>query len=165
MSFTTCQRQWHRPPALPFPKERMRSSNGDGRLGDCRTIPAKMACHWGAGGGQHILAMRALRKQTAVSSSRSLYTRRYRARASNGFPASPVDTPWMWTLAFGITKTGEPTHGYEATKNICCIVSAPTRWGGGPGLDITLAVLSGLPPPRRPDHSRLLKPAARSQFP
>jgi hypothetical protein len=37
------------------------------RLGDRRAIPAKMACHWGAGGGQHILAMRALRKQVQAA--------------------------------------------------------------------------------------------------
>ena len=31
---------------------------------------------------RHILAMRALRKQTAISSSRSLYIRRYRCSAA-----------------------------------------------------------------------------------
>jgi hypothetical protein len=30
--------------------------------------------------------------------------------------ASPVDTPWMWTLAFGHHEDRTPTHGYEATR-------------------------------------------------
>jgi hypothetical protein len=30
--------------------------------------------------------------------------------------ASPVRTPWMWTLAFGHHKDRTPTHGYEATR-------------------------------------------------
>jgi len=30
--------------------------------------------------------------------------------------ASPVGTPWMWTLAFGHHKDRTPTHGYEATR-------------------------------------------------
>jgi hypothetical protein len=30
--------------------------------------------------------------------------------------ASPVDAPWMWTLAFGHHEDRTPTHGYEATR-------------------------------------------------
>jgi hypothetical protein len=29
--------------------------------------------------------------------------------------ASPVGTPWMWTLAYGYHEDRTPTHGYEAT--------------------------------------------------
>jgi hypothetical protein len=30
--------------------------------------------------------------------------------------ASPVGSPWMWTLAFGQHEDRAPTHGYEATR-------------------------------------------------
>jgi hypothetical protein len=30
--------------------------------------------------------------------------------------ASPVGTPWMWTLAFGDHEDRTPTHGYEPTR-------------------------------------------------
>jgi hypothetical protein len=30
--------------------------------------------------------------------------------------ASPVGSPWMWTLAFGHHEDRSPTHGYEATR-------------------------------------------------
>jgi hypothetical protein len=30
--------------------------------------------------------------------------------------ASPVDTPWLWTLAFGYHEDRMPTHGYETTR-------------------------------------------------
>jgi hypothetical protein len=30
--------------------------------------------------------------------------------------ASPVGTPWMWTLAFGQHEDRTPTHGYEPTR-------------------------------------------------
>ncbi len=30
--------------------------------------------------------------------------------------ASPVGTPWMWTLAFGHHEDRIPTHGYEPTR-------------------------------------------------
>jgi hypothetical protein len=30
--------------------------------------------------------------------------------------ASPVGTPWMWTLIFGYHEDRTPTHGYEATR-------------------------------------------------
>src|SRR5215470_11468245 len=30
--------------------------------------------------------------------------------------ASPVGTPWMWTLAFGYQEDRTPTHGYEPTR-------------------------------------------------
>ncbi len=31
--------------------------------------------------------------------------------------ASPVGTPWMWTLIFGYHEDRTPTHGYEATRD------------------------------------------------
>ena len=30
--------------------------------------------------------------------------------------ASPVDAPWLWTLAFGHHEDRTPTHGCEATR-------------------------------------------------
>jgi hypothetical protein len=30
--------------------------------------------------------------------------------------ASPVGTPWMWTIAFEQDEDRTPTHGYEATR-------------------------------------------------
>ena len=30
--------------------------------------------------------------------------------------ASPVDAPWLWTLAFGRHEDRTPTHGYEPTR-------------------------------------------------
>jgi hypothetical protein len=30
--------------------------------------------------------------------------------------ASPVGTPWMWTLAFGHHEDRTPTHSYAATR-------------------------------------------------
>jgi hypothetical protein len=30
--------------------------------------------------------------------------------------ASPVGTPWMWTLAIGHHEDRTPTHGYEPTR-------------------------------------------------
>jgi hypothetical protein len=30
--------------------------------------------------------------------------------------ASPVGTPWMWTLAFGHHEDRTPSHGYAATR-------------------------------------------------
>jgi hypothetical protein len=30
--------------------------------------------------------------------------------------ASPVGTPWLWTLAYGYHEDRTPTHGYEATR-------------------------------------------------
>jgi hypothetical protein len=60
-----------------------RNANRGGGLtgGMDRGHPAKMVCHWDLE-ARHILAVRALRKQTAVSSSRSLYIRRYRCSAA-----------------------------------------------------------------------------------
>jgi hypothetical protein len=29
--------------------------------------------------------------------------------------ATPVGTPWMWTLAFGQHEDRSPTHGYDLT--------------------------------------------------
>ena len=30
--------------------------------------------------------------------------------------ASPVDAPWLWTLAFGHHEDRTPTHGYAQTR-------------------------------------------------
>ena len=30
--------------------------------------------------------------------------------------AAPVESPWMWTLAFGHHEDRTPTHGYAATR-------------------------------------------------
>jgi hypothetical protein len=30
--------------------------------------------------------------------------------------ASPVDAPWLWTLAFGHHEDRTPTHGYAETR-------------------------------------------------
>ena len=30
--------------------------------------------------------------------------------------ATPVETPWLWTLAFGHHEDRTPTHGYEPTR-------------------------------------------------
>jgi hypothetical protein len=30
--------------------------------------------------------------------------------------ASPVGTPWLWTLGFGHHEDRTPTHGYKATR-------------------------------------------------
>ena len=30
--------------------------------------------------------------------------------------ASPVDTPWLWTLAFAHHEDRTPTHGYAGTR-------------------------------------------------
>ena len=30
--------------------------------------------------------------------------------------ASPVDAPWLWTLAFGHHEDRTPTHGYAPTR-------------------------------------------------
>jgi len=30
--------------------------------------------------------------------------------------ASPVDAPWLWTLAYGHHEDCMPTHGYEPTR-------------------------------------------------
>ncbi len=30
--------------------------------------------------------------------------------------ASPVGTPWMWTLAYGYHEDRNPMHGYEPTR-------------------------------------------------
>jgi hypothetical protein len=31
--------------------------------------------------------------------------------------ASPVETPWLWTSAFGHHEDRAPTHGYAATRD------------------------------------------------
>ena len=30
--------------------------------------------------------------------------------------AAPVETPWMWTLAYGHHEDRSPIHGYETTR-------------------------------------------------
>jgi hypothetical protein len=30
--------------------------------------------------------------------------------------ASPVGSPWFWTLAYGYHRDRNPTHGYAATR-------------------------------------------------
>ena len=30
--------------------------------------------------------------------------------------AAPVDSPWLWTLAYGYHEDRTPTHGYEPTR-------------------------------------------------
>jgi hypothetical protein len=60
--------------------------------------------------------------------------------------ASPVGTPWMWTLAFGHHEDRTPTHGYVAR--------ARPRWqrsrrvGGGDDLPAWIQNDSG--PPQGP---------------
>jgi hypothetical protein len=81
--FLNCQRQWHRPLALPFPKERVRFQQwGWPDWGTVGPSPPRWLVKGGPGEARHILAMRGLRKQAEVTSSRSLYNCRYRSRAS-----------------------------------------------------------------------------------
>jgi hypothetical protein len=35
--------------------------------------------------------------------------------------ASPVGSPWMWTLAFGHHEDRTPTHGYEPTREAAMV--------------------------------------------
>jgi hypothetical protein len=48
------------------------------------------------------------------------------ARSSATFKAaaSPVGTPWMWTLAFGHHQDRTPTHGYQAIREAAMAASA-----------------------------------------
>ena len=34
---------------------------------------------------------------------------------------APVDTPWMWTLAYGYHEDRNPTHGYEPTREAAMV--------------------------------------------
>jgi hypothetical protein len=53
--------------------------------------------------------------------------------------ASPIGTPWMWTLAFGHHEDRTPTHGYEPTREAAMAAFAKS-WrrenspGGAPSL-------------------------------
>jgi hypothetical protein len=38
--------------------------------------------------------------------------------------ASPVGTPWMWTLAYGYHEDRNPTHGYEPTREAAMVAFA-----------------------------------------
>jgi hypothetical protein len=41
--------------------------------------------------------------------------------------ASPVDSPWMWTLAFGHHEDRSPTDGYELTRE-AAMAAAAKSW-------------------------------------
>jgi hypothetical protein len=43
--------------------------------------------------------------------------------------ATPVGSPWMWTLAFGHHKDRTPTHGYAATRE-AAIAAFAKSWAG-----------------------------------
>jgi len=45
--------------------------------------------------------------------------------------ASPVGTPWMWTLAFGHHEDRTPRHGYEPTREAAMAAFATERQPGG----------------------------------
>jgi hypothetical protein len=38
--------------------------------------------------------------------------------------ASPLGSPWMWTLIFGHHEDRSPTHGYEATREAAMVAFA-----------------------------------------
>jgi hypothetical protein len=43
--------------------------------------------------------------------------------------ASPVDAPWLWTLAFGHHEDRTPTHGYAKTREAAMAAFAKSwRW-------------------------------------
>jgi len=44
--------------------------------------------------------------------------------------ASPVGSPWMWTLAFGHHEDRTPTHGYEGTHEAAMVAFAKS-WRAG----------------------------------
>jgi len=44
--------------------------------------------------------------------------------------ASPVETPWLWTLAFGHHEDRTPTHGYAATRD-AAMASFAKSWRRG----------------------------------
>jgi hypothetical protein len=41
--------------------------------------------------------------------------------------ASPMGTPWMWTLLYGHHEERSPTHGYEATREAAMAAFAKSR--------------------------------------
>jgi hypothetical protein len=43
--------------------------------------------------------------------------------------ASPVGTPWMWSLTFGHHEDRTPTHGYAATRGAAMAAFAKS-WRG-----------------------------------
>jgi|AmaraimetFIIA100_FD_contig_101_38944_length_2356_multi_4_in_0_out_0_2 hypothetical protein len=46
--------------------------------------------------------------------------------------ASPVDLPWLWTLAFGHHEDRTPTHGYEPTREAAMAAFAKSAGGNDP---------------------------------
>jgi len=38
--------------------------------------------------------------------------------------ATPVRTPWLWTLIFGYHEDRTPTHGYAATREAAMVAFA-----------------------------------------
>ena len=46
--------------------------------------------------------------------------------------ASPVDFPWLWTLAFGHHEDRTPTHGYEPTREAAMAAFAKSAGGNDP---------------------------------
>jgi len=44
--------------------------------------------------------------------------------------ASPVGSPWIWTLAFGHHEDCTPTHGYEPTREAAMAAFAKSWWRG-----------------------------------
>jgi hypothetical protein len=42
--------------------------------------------------------------------------------------ASPEDSPWMWTLAFGYHEDRTPTYGYEPTREAAMAAFAKSWW-------------------------------------
>jgi hypothetical protein len=44
--------------------------------------------------------------------------------------AAPVETPWMWTLAFGHHEDRTPAHGYAATREVAMAAFAKS-WRRG----------------------------------
>src|SRR5262245_43979395 len=54
--------------------------------------------------------------------------------------AAPVDSPWMWTLAFGHHEDRTPTHGYAATREAAMTAFAKSwRREIGPALPLARA--------------------------
>jgi hypothetical protein len=39
--------------------------------------------------------------------------------------AAPVDSPWMWTLAFGQYENRAPTYRYEPTRGAAMVEPTP----------------------------------------
>jgi hypothetical protein len=52
--------------------------------------------------------------------------------------ASPLGTPWMWTLAFGHLEDRTPTDGYAATREAVMAAFAKSRRRAGTNDDAGL---------------------------